>query len=155
MNKHYWLILLTAFILGCNLEDMSIEDQTDISEEERQLRDDCSAALLTTPEEIAANLIGNWELVGFACGYCAPGPSPNAFISFTDSTGMVSYQFSGFSENLAFTWEIKPYVTDTDTIYYLDTDPVRDYLYLYQFCEDYMYRDDVAVDGPLFLYKKR
>jgi hypothetical protein len=131
-------------------------DETDISERERMLLDDCIASPLDGPEEIAANLIGDWVIEGYSCGFCAPGPSANGIISFMDSTGVVSYEYDGFNEGFDFSWEINAQVQDMDTVFVLETSPARAYLIMNGFCNDYMYSyDENAPDSFMFLYKKQ
>jgi hypothetical protein len=150
------LVALGCLILySCGTEDFELQDNG-ISEEERLLVNNCNATAIRDSAAIAQNLIGEWLLVGYACGICAPGPSLDISLIFSDSSGIASYAYDGFIDNFSFKWQLRPYIfRDQDTVYILQTNPPREYLYLPGFCEEYMFADNVANEGALYLYEKQ
>lgn len=149
------MLLLAVLLLGCGEEEFSLQDNT-ISDEERQLLNACNASAIRDSLGIAANLQGQWLLVGYACGGCRPGPDVNISLVFNDSSGVASYEYDGFVENFGFEWGLQPYLFNgSDTVYILQTLPAREYLYIPGFCEGYMFADNSVNDGAMYLYEKQ
>lgn len=148
--------LLTLSLWSCLKENDIQNDFNQISKREQQLLDDCSAHQLVDSLEIAQNIPGNWQLVGYGCGFCVP--SGGIFISLSlerDSTGFATYQDNTFAETINFTWNLDREIIEGDTLYNLATQPARAYLYMSSFCEEYMFRNEFVNDGVMFLFKKQ
>ncbi|HKK75401.1 MAG TPA: hypothetical protein VJ953_10035 [Saprospiraceae bacterium] len=150
------LFLLSLTVWSCQDESPVDDEYIRISDNEQQLLDDCSAAPIIDSLAIAQNVIGDWELVGFACNFCISVSDVFASITIKDdSTGLASYQDETFSESINFSWDIRREVLQGDTTYYLITEPARSYLTMTDFCEAYMFRNSYLNDGGLFLFEKQ
>ncbi|HKK75400.1 MAG TPA: hypothetical protein VJ953_10030 [Saprospiraceae bacterium] len=151
------ILALIGFLIlySCGTEDFELQDNS-ISNEERVLLNDCNAAAIRDSVGIAENLMGEWLLVGYACGGCNPGPKVNISLIFNKSTGVASYEYDGFVDNFSFDWRLEPYLfNQRDTVYILQANPPREYLYIPGFCEEYMFADNSVNDGAMYLYEKQ
>lgn len=157
MRLSFFLFFCLMLMLwSCEDETVTDNSFNQISEAEQQLLDDCSAASIVDSLAIAQNVIGEWEMVGYACNFCAPVSAVFASLTIeSDSTGFTSYQDDSFSESLSFTWNIEREILQGDTSYYLITEPARAYTTLFTFCESYMYRNGFINDGGMFLFEKQ
>lgn len=150
-----WATVGILILASCGTKDFELQDNS-ISNEERELINNCNASAIRDSLSIAENLIGEWLLVGYACGGCSPGPRVNISLIFSDSSGTASYEYDGFVENFGFDWHLQAYLfNQRDTVYILQTNPQREYLYIPGFCEDYMFADNVPNDGAMYLYEKQ
>lgn len=151
-----WLLPVCLFAMfSCGTQDFELQDNR-ISDEERLLLNACNAAAIRDSAGIVENLIGEWLLVGYACGGCSPGPEVNISLVFSDSSGIASYEYDGFAENFGFEWGLQPYLfNNSDTVYILQANPAREYLYIPGFCEEYMFADNFVNDGAMYLYQKQ
>ncbi|MEM6379476.1 MAG: hypothetical protein AAF705_14805 [Bacteroidota bacterium] len=153
-------ILLLIAVVACasfSCEDgLELVDDTRISNEEFEVLEDCQNESITTIKQIEENLIGKWELVGYACGNCIDGSAPSASIHFQPGGG--EYQFDDGFESIdqGFTWRIE----ETrnlfgETILALSTNPRLPGLAAEVFCRNYMTYNNTPVDGPLLIYAKQ
>lgn len=157
MRLSYFLYFCLMLILwSCEDEVITDNGFNRISEAEQQLLDDCSAAPIIDSLAIAQNVAGEWNMVGYACSFCAPGSGVFAALTIeSDSTGFATYQDDNFSESFNFTWNIEREILQGDTSYYFITEPARAYTTLFAFCENYMYRNGFINDGGMFLFEKQ
>lgn len=150
------LFLLSLTLWSCQEESVIDNEYIRISDSEQQLLDDCSAAPIVDSLAIAQNVIGEWQLVGYACNFCVPIAGVLASVTIReDSTGLASYQDDSFSESINFSWDIRREVIQGDTSYYLITEPARSYMTMTNFCEAYMFRNSYINDGGMFLFEKQ
>lgn len=157
MNSKIFLFFLILAFVGFSCEDsLKLEEDVRISNEELEVLEDCQSTPITTIKQIEGNLIGNWKLVGYACGNCIDGRSPKVSISFRADEGRIQYEdeFEEFDE--AFTWQVE----ESNNIFgekvlALKTKPVFSGLFADVFCQNYMAYNNTPVDGPLLIYTKQ
>ena len=148
-----YLTMISIFVLvSCGNEEDPIATDEALNS--------CRSNLLTSVEEIRSNMIGEWELVSWGCGFCAVDPereAPVADIEFNMDKGSISYEFQGIIEEFEFSWSIveKEVLDFNNSSFELKTEPAHQGLMMTEFCTDYMISDDRPVDGALHLYRKK
>ncbi|GAB5554348.1 MAG: hypothetical protein Sapg2KO_39390 [Saprospiraceae bacterium] len=150
-----WIFALAFIGLGCE-DSLKLEEDVRISEEEIEVLEDCQNNPIRTQKQIEANLIGNWKLVGYACGNCIDGKSPRASITFRAEEGRIQYD-DGFEQiDAEFSWRIEASnnIFGEPTLA-LKTEPILPGLFAEVFCQDYMAYNNTPVDGPLLIYAKQ
>ena len=141
------------FLSSCSTEDGPADDLF-ISEEERALMDDCRENLFTTGEDIRSNLIGDWKIIGYGCGFCAPHNPPNMEITFEESSGEFEFVSENDQQQFSFTWNIQLSTSPGTSGFLLSTTPDHFSLSFDNFCPDFMYFDHTSFDGLMILMKK-
>ncbi len=150
------LVLTILCFTACNDEKLKLEDDISTSEKEADIMNDCIDNALSSIDEIAINVVGEWCLVGYACGFCAPHDPPVATVTFTGTTGLLSYEDDWETTRLDFSWKIQVDTTSQgDAYYYMETKPFHNALNLSNFCEDYMFYNRTFADGTMFIYQKQ
>ena len=152
MKNTFFFIILT--FLACSKDDNGPGIDADSA------IDECREDRFTDSLQISRNLIGEWSLVSYSCGFCPPdGDKPEATIIFKESTGTLHYQGPGsnMSESVDFSWSlrresVKPF---PNSGFFLMTEPQHPALSAYLFCKKYMYYDYTPVDGEQYLYRKK
>lgn len=157
MNPKIFLLFFILVCIGLSCEDsLKLEEDVRISNEELAVLEDCQNKPISTIKQIEENLIGNWKLVGYACGNCIDGRSPKVSISFQPGEGRIQYEdeFEKFDEG--FTWRVE----ESNNIFgekvlALKTKPIFSGLFADVFCQNYMAYNNTPVDGPLLIYAKQ
>ncbi|MEO0337644.1 MAG: hypothetical protein AAF242_00375 [Bacteroidota bacterium] len=149
------LVFILSVLSTCNDDQLKLGDDITTSTEEREIMDDCQDNTLNSVDEISNNLAGEWCLIGYACGFCAPHDPPSATITFTGPTGVLTYEDDWETTTLDFTWGIRPDTTSQGIQYSLETEPFHNALNLTNFCEDYMFYNRTFQDGTMFIYQKQ
>lgn len=157
MNYRLFICLLTLALFSFACEDtLELESDTRISEAEQEVLEDCQSQALSTRKQIEENLIGSWELVGYACGNCIDGEAPTASIRFQVDGGHYQYEDEFEQIDASFTWRIEERTNlFGDTVLSLTTDPIFSGLFADVFCQSYMTYNWTPVDGPLLIYAKQ
>jgi hypothetical protein len=143
-------------LAGCSksLEERQIEEIS-ISEEERALLEYCYCNSEFSIDEINKNLIGEWSLVGYACGFCAPHDAPQARITFETASGVLfSNEGTEQEEIVQFDYEVKELFNNILRLMQMQTEPYRHELAFNYFCGEYIAFDGRAVDNIMMIYQK-
>lgn len=149
------LISLISICLACN-DQLELQNDAVLSEEEKEVLEDCQAQFIPTAKQIEENLIGSWELVGYACSSCSYSKSPNATIDFQPKVGRYRYKDEFEEIDKPFTWEIKVLrFSFREPVLFLETDPVLPGLFADFFCQNYLGTDRIDSDGSMFIYAKQ
>jgi hypothetical protein len=151
--KQMFLILLTLSLtamIACS--DGEEENQSiKIGVEALEFYSDCDP--FTSPFQSALELIGEWELCAYACGFCDPTQidTPRVVLLFNgDGTGNASYMSTNFSEELSFLWEMEDTLGQVSVL----TDPFIGYANGLQVCEGQIGLSGAPLDGPTYVYCK-
>lgn len=152
------ILLLFTFALpschdACEFEqnDEKMEGKTD--DNERKIMDGCHENAFTSKESIEKNLIGKWELVGFAHGWLPTISQPCSSINISENKLVLKFKNSSVDTVSTHSWEVV--ATKDNESFYLNITPtlVSD-LSIAVFCENYMYCDGTFADRNMYLYKK-
>ena len=150
-------LLCLVFSFSCSDDDLfELQNDGFVSEAEAEILKDC---LTSTPfvdtTELRNNLLGYWQLVGYACGFCpADSEAPEASITFSQNTGVLRYELEEESVTLDFNWSLSFIDGTFGRPFFLETEPTHPALNIKVFCEEFIYFNDTAFDGPMFLYQK-
>ena len=141
---------LTAMVACSDGEE---ENQSiKIGVEALEFYSDCTP--ITSPFQGALELIGEWELWAYDCGFCDPtrAVTPEVQVIFEDDgTGKATYESTDFSEEVTFQWEVE---VDTFDQVYVTTEPFVGYINGLQICTDKIGLSGAPVDGPTYVYCK-
>ena len=152
------LFLLLISLFACD-NSLELENDGALSVEERAVMEECQAAEILTKKQIEENLIGNWRLVGYSCGFCAFSVAPTASADFqSDRSGRFIYNGGNGETAQDFTWSIIDTLGfDDNPTFLLQTEPEIHQLDMTVFCQDYMFNsdDNVIADLPIFIYAKQ
>lgn len=146
------LILLAVLANSCQKDDLAGTDVFHLSKRAQSILLDCRANPLKTAEAIKLQLLGNWELIGYACSHCVPHSPPTASITFTGLGGHFEINGEFTNDSFDFAWELQDNGRGT---FLLKTAPFHHGLIMTNFCKGYMSHDARPGDGAVFLYKKR
>lgn len=156
--KYYLLGFITILFLSqCNKEatttDCILSQEATVAALEN-----CRDNILPEASEIAANLVGDWKLVGYGCGFCGPHTPPEATLRLTETSGILAYRddFDG-DTLLAFDWRLEQ-ITNTleeKATYRFKTEPNHYALNMDIFCSEFIFFDERPFDGQLMLYQKQ
>jgi len=152
MKKLFLLFSITFLFVQCKKEEMVEPLSTD---EIIQTTIDNS---ISDEEEIKANLIGEWKLIEYRCGFCIPSdPLPTATIVFLETTGVLTYDDEFQDEEVVnFTWNLEEVSPSNDPFYFkLKTDPLHRSLNIEIFSDQYMMFDHTPLDGEMMLFEKQ
>lgn len=154
-------LMMLAFCVSCHDDEqshvlLSVEEFLPIIIQ-------CQEETKTSPSEITALLLGEWDLRAYGCGFCIPHNPPMANVSFNENRGILTFEedpaLAGQQGTLVldFTWELEEQDNGLGSVsIVLRTSPSHYALNgLSFFCDDYMFYDHRPVDGHLFLYEKR
>ena len=124
-----------------------------IDDNESAIMQDCYDNRFTSKSEIEANLIGEWELIGHGQGWVPTISQPCGFITITEDNLYFEFENSTIDTATVHTWEVN---SAPSGIFTLELDPISnlDALFLYVFCDEYMYGDATPVDGNMYLFQK-
>ena len=143
------LALSLSIMIACsdgNSEDKSIK----IGVEALEFYSDCDP--FTSPFQSALELIGEWDLCAYDCGFCDPQQvvTPEVQVTFKDDgTGKATYESVDFSEEVTFQWEVE---VDTFDQVYVATEPFIGYINGLQICSGKIGLSGAPYDGPTFVY---
>ena len=146
------------FLLTCILSIYACSDTEDsqdivIGGEALEMHYNCEP--FTSPFQSALELIGEWDLCAYACGFCDPTriDTPQVRLLFKDDgTGETSYESTDFSEELTFTWEVE--VDSVNQTVYVSSQPIVGYVNGLQVCEGQISLSGAPYDGPTFVFCK-
>ena len=146
----YFAFLLLVMTSCSKMEILSIEDQMAAIEE-------CRNSRIESVSGIKSNLVGNWELVGYRCGFCAnQDNAPVSTINFSEQSGEIYYSDSYIDTTFRFDWSIEDGTTILgEKTHVLVTDPQFYVLRFELFCEEFISFDQTPLDGPMFLFEKK
>ncbi|MEL6970454.1 MAG: hypothetical protein AAFZ63_01960 [Bacteroidota bacterium] len=140
-----------ASISDCQFVAVNGGSDGRLDDEERSIIDECRDNKFTSNNEIAENLMGEWELVGFRDGWRGTVPQPCGYIKFENHH--LAFQFHGEEGEILsiHSWEIEDQL--------LKVDPPSEYLYMSLFCEQFMHGQQanfgvLAVDVDEYIYEK-
>lgn len=157
-TKHYLISLITILLLSqCN-KDLTSPECILSQEDAFTALENCRADVIPEASNIADNLIGEWKLVGYGCGFCGPHTPPEAYIALTETKGILTFKddFDG-DTLLTFDWRLEQ-ITNTleeKATYRFKTEPSHYALNMDIFCDAFMFFDERPFDGSLFLYQKQ
>lgn len=146
-----YIAFLVLVLTSCSkTEILTIEDQMAVIEE-------CQNSRIESVSGIKSNLVGNWELVGYRCGFCANQDNdPVSTINFTAQSGEIFYKDSYIDTTFRFDWSIVDGMTILgEKTHVLATEPQFYVLRFELFCEDFISFDYTPLDGPMFLFEKK
>lgn len=163
MKQLSLLIMLLFFFVACR-DESPLESITEcdfvadlettdglLDETEIAILNDCHASRLVDDEAIAANLIGEWELVGYGSGWFSGVKQPCGSMQITEDDLTFEYH-SALEDSLAvFEWEIENG--------WLKVNPESELLTMHNFCDQYMIGDRgpfgvLIIDTDTYIYKK-
>jgi hypothetical protein len=124
-----------------------------IDDVESRLLDNCEASKLTSKNDIEANLIGEWELVGHGEGWVATFSQPCSYITITDDELIFDYHDNFLDTITTHQWSVKELPNQNFTIE-LTPDQVSSAISLTVFCNEYMFSNATPLDGNMYLYQK-
>jgi hypothetical protein len=125
-----------------------------VSQEEENIRTDCSNNLLSSKSEITQNLIGEWKLVGYGAGWIPSTSMPCSEFSFSPSNLVVHYHDSWIDTTINYTWTVEE--DQNSGHFFLDTEPsLITGFQINNFCKDFMYFDYMPLDGNMHIYQKQ
>ena len=167
MKFTYYFIALTIMLtIGCQ-KDSEVPDQTInydcefiekeestdglLDETERSIIMECRETKLTAKSAIESNLIGEWELVGFADGWYSNVTQPCGYIKITQDQLIFDFENEYLDTVSIHTWEIE------NT--WLKVDPPNKHLSMNIFCNQFMhgsYSDFgvYTIDVDQYIYEK-
>ena len=153
VKKPTGLVYLMAIFLfaSCDKDDLLPFEKA------AEIRENCRAEAYSDSLQIAENLVGNWELVGYGCGFCIPHDPPMAELTLGKNTGVLELTNYGEADTLhTFQWELERYNIGTESVgFRFRATPSQFTLHMRNFCKDYMFFDDSPVDGLFMLYEKQ
>jgi len=132
-------------------DDMAMDG--DIDDEERAILDNCSRNSLTSKDAVIDNLIGEWELTGYAQGWFITGRHPCSTIDVTRGEIILDYKHYGTDTLTVHSWDVEVFNDNGEEGYRLVFEPYA-IIELNQFCSDYMFGDFTPSDGNMWLYRK-
>jgi len=148
--KKAFILSFCIMAIACS-KSLELDADISITSEEREVMDDCNMNQLDSEEAILDNLIGDWELVGYGCGFCMPHTPPQIDLKILSQQIIITLNESDSTsiETVAYNLE------SSQNGFRLVTDPSNSALRMEVFCDDYMYFDDTPVDGRMMLYRKK
>jgi hypothetical protein len=149
----------TAFLLLLVLFSCSSDSDDEPTPEFFNKMDDCRTMGITDSATIYQHLIAEWDLVGFACGFCQDPDLPFGNTIFEEGFGVIHYQGANDDSIMTtnFTWRLEKPVNplESTSAYKLVTDPFHPALNSEIFCPKYMFYNDTPVDGAAYLFEKK
>lgn len=162
------VVLLSVFVFllcACQDDDVSLlepisdcqfveqANTTDgrLDEMERNTINDCRDNKLETNEEITANLIGEWELVGFGDAAFSNITQPCGYMVITDEQLIFEFH-SEYTDILSkYSWEVENQL--------LKVDPPNRHLSMTLFCDQFMHGifsefGTFVTDSDQYIYEK-
>lgn len=139
--------------LNCEFVDDPNTMDGAIDDEERRIMTECRESELRSPEEITANLIGTWDLIGFGHGWFWTVPQPCSQIVFEEDMLTLRVIDSWRDTTITTGWEILLSTNGSPYISY-DEDTPSEGLRFRTFCDNYIFYDSTPVDGNMYLYEK-
>ncbi|MBX2817985.1 MAG: hypothetical protein KTR24_18400 [Saprospiraceae bacterium] len=150
---------LVLLFSNCSKAVVDPENDLIISEEERSMMEACQDDAYSTVDQIERNLLGEWRLIGYGCGFCAPHTPPSIQLYFAQNgTGVLrSRHDQDPEEMLDFTWEIDEGALGLTKFgaNFIRSEPNDYRISATVMCDRYMWFDITAVDGHMFLYAKQ
>jgi hypothetical protein len=133
------------------------KDDTIPSEQAQELRTTCQTNAYEDSLQIAKNLVGDWKLVGYGCGFCAPHEAPKVTLTLTPNTGILDLSNAGVDDTLhTFEWNLARFNIDTQSVRFrFNATPHHYALSMNHFCEEYMFFDNMPLDGQFMLFQKQ
>jgi len=145
------LLLIYACSESCE-DELTLTNDIIISTDEKTIMDFCDENQLASLDLVKDNLIGTWENVGYACGFCVPHDAPLIQIRFDQDS---IYIEESTSVDLV-TSEVYEYrIVETDEGFRLQTSPFSHYLLMDSFSECFMYFDNTFQDVLMVTYRKQ
>ena len=138
-------------INDCQFIEQTVTTDGSLDDTERNTIKDCRENELTTNEEIVDNLIGEWELVGFADGWSSNITQPCGYMVITNEE--LTFEFhSEYADILSVhSWEIENQL--------LKVDPPNKHLSMNLFCDQFMHGifsdfGTFVTDTDQYIYEK-
>jgi len=156
--KQYLLGLATILLFSQCEKKLTSPECILSSEDTFAALQDCRNDVIPEKADIAQNLVGDWKLVGYGCGFCGPHTPPEAYLIITETKGIMTFedQFDG-DTLLNFEWYLEE-ITNTieeKATYRFKTEPSHYALNMDIFCDEFMFFDERPFDGSLYLYQKQ
>jgi len=120
---------------------------------ERSLMDQCLENRLTKTQDISANLIGEWELIGHGEGWFPETSQPCGYLWVTADSIKFQFQNATIDTTAWYSWSIEEVNTESGVGLVLTPLPIQG-LFISTFCDQYMFGDATPVDGNMYLYEK-
>jgi len=159
MRVKYYLIGFITILLFSHCEkDLTSPECILPLEEMVKAMNECRDGVIPEASNISNNLVGEWKLVGYGCGFCVPHTPPEAYMILNETKGilMLKDDFDG-DTLVTFNWRLEQ-ITNTleeKATYRFKTEPFHYALNMDIFCEEFMFFDERPFDGSLFLYQKQ
>lgn len=156
--KHYLLGLATILLLSQCEKKITSPECILSSEDTFAALEGCRNDVISEIAAISKNLVGDWKLVGYGCGFCGEHTPPEAYIVLTDTKGILTFDdaFDGDTV-LTFEWYLEEITSTLEekATYRFKTAPSHYALNMDIFCEEFMFFDERPFDGNLMLYQKQ
>jgi hypothetical protein len=149
--KYALISIFIMILFACS------EEETISSDELMTIVQECTDSKLESASAISSNLIGEWNLIGYGCGFCANHDNnPVSSLEFDQEQGKIYYQDLYLDTMIQFDWSIQKGTTIFgENTFVLETEPSFYVLQFELFCKDYISFDHTPVDGPMYLFKKK
>lgn len=140
------------FVYDCEFVQDDTTNDGLIDATERSIMENCGNSKFTNLSEIKDNLTGDWELVGHGEGWLRKISQPCALISFrTNNSLEFQYQSEYIDTSSIHDWEL----IEGRGNYSLKITPrAQISLRINTFCSNYMFVDETAFDGNMYLFRK-
>ncbi len=143
--------------LDCNFVQDDDSNDGYISEEERNIMDDCFATRLSDASDVRNNLIGEWKLIGHGEGWVPKVSQPCISFTITEFELIFNYNDGHLDTMTTHIWDIETSLINTPASFShrINTTPdlsIR--MGITTFCDQYMYGDSTPSDGNMYLFEK-
>ncbi len=156
--KHYLFSCFTILLLSQCTKELTSVDCLLSLEETMPILEDCLNNSNLDTLAIKENLIGDWKLVGYGCGFCQPHTPPEAFLQINQNKGVLIFKDEALGDKvLTFDWWLEQRINNIDgnAFYTFKTEPFDHALQMNVFCSEFMFFDHRPSDGLLMLYQKQ
>lgn len=162
------MVLVISILTSCSQKQdpVTIENNNDcdfvqndenmdgvIDDAESRIMKECRENSLRSKSDIEWNLIGEWELTGNGNPWFPTISKPCGRIKITKEEMIFEFSNEQYDIRSTQQWEIEELNLYGKESFRLTLHPEY-YFIINQFCENYMYVDDTAGDGVMFLYTK-
>ena len=123
---------------------------------EQLLLNECEEYELIAEDEIRENLIGEWQLIGYADGWGIPFGQPCAYIKISTDELVYTFQDDSGDTTTTHAWDLEATTLwEGSRRFRLKLIPeANEGLKIRVFCKHYMFENDNVADGFIYLYQK-
>lgn len=173
--KHLFSLLSIAVLISCQptlVDDTSVQlprdtfvydcefiedpDNMDarLDSVEWGIMANCRQNRFRNKRQISNNLIGEWELVGFAWPQVDHKTQPCGYITIDPDSLVFEFQDANLDKRTVHSWEVERVGPLDEDHFVLATYPNNYTVRVGTFCKEYMYRSLTGIDGPTHIYQK-